>query len=361
MGKMAGRPLLQNLVKEAISGAAAKVQVAEEARLQDKTAAAEKCEKCGKEKDACMCSKQASIGSPQAAAQVEKLANACDYAAQLLKEAASMGGAYSLTEHVTPMPPGVSQATASTSLPDKKGQGVHTVPMHPATDGSAMKNTLTEAPELHHEQMQTNYGKKHAAEVALIRATLGKTASDAEKKETKGLEEVKKGLETAEAAHKSEPENKTAASAVPDELVTWLLSRTKVAEDALNPAQIHAGKAVPPQTSAAGEAGGAPAGGPPQGPRGLVASNTSAAAYKKDQAYANRKADLGKYFSEPALSGQHDSVLRDAFAHTPQAGTKFASAQPSTAAAAKRVLLSKLAEAANQDAQGAAAPAGAGQ
>ncbi len=397
MGKMTGRPLLQNLVKEAIASSAQRIQVSEEARLQTKTAGEEqKCAHCGKEKDACICSSKKASASV-----VEKLASACDYAARLLKEGASLSGSHSLTEHPQTSPPGVSQATASTTLPDKKGQGVNVVPMHPAMQkdlssehsATQMQNNQNDAPELHHQQILTNYGKKSATAlpgnkakameelkhfgrqaaatalgtgvavglarhfgskgeghdkkasvdtVALIRKMAGvkTSAPEAEKKETEGLNEAKKGLDVAEKAHKSEPENKE-AGAVSPELVEWFLNRVKQAEDAVNPAQISAGKAVAPQTSAAGEAGGAPAGGAPQGPTGLVGSNDSAREYKKDQAYSNRKADLGKYFKEPALSMEHDSVLRDAFSHTPQAGTKFAS---STAQMAKRVLLSKLAE-----------------
>ena len=81
--------------------------------------------------------------------------------------------------------------------------------------------------------------------------------------------------------------------------------------------------------------------------------------YTKGQAYANRKEDLGKYWKEPALSAQHDSVLQDAFKHTSQAGPKIASAEgapveetPAAASvktAAARALLMNLAKSAEAE------------
>lgn len=126
-------------------------------------------------------------------------------------------------------------------------------------------------------------------------------------------------------------------------LLDHFLTSTKVAEDAINPAKISAGAAVPPDTSAAGEAGGAPVGGMPQGPRGLVHSNESAKNYTKGTAYAPRKAELKQYFKEPALTSSTDNTLQKAFAHTGEAGVKISSA-PQVKTAAARAILMKLAE-----------------
>lgn len=120
------------------------------------------------------------------------------------------------------------------------------------------------------------------------------------------------------------------------------LAYVKQAEDAINPAQISAGPAVPPDTSASGEAGGAPVAGMPQGPHGLIHSNDAAINYKKQTAYSPRKSELAQYFNEPALSSATDKTLNQAFAHTGEAGAKIASAQLVKSAAA-RALLSKLA------------------
>lgn len=126
-------------------------------------------------------------------------------------------------------------------------------------------------------------------------------------------------------------------------LVDALREHVKRAADENNPAKISAGAAVPPETSAAGEAGGAPAGGMPVGPRHLVHSNESAINFKRSAAYGNRKSDLKAYLSEPALTNSTDSTLQAAFAHTGEAGTKLASEENEKVAAA-RALLAKITE-----------------
>lgn len=122
-----------------------------------------------------------------------------------------------------------------------------------------------------------------------------------------------------------------------------MLQFVKQAEDAINPASISAGPAVPPDTSASGEAGGAPVAGMPQGPSSLIGSNEAAINYKKQTAYAPRKSELAQYFVEPALSAATDKTLHEAFAHTGEAGVKISSVQ-TVKSAAMRALLMKLAK-----------------
>lgn len=156
----------------------------------------------------------------------------------------------------------------------------------------------------------------------------------------------------------SAPVDKTvrepAAPAVDSRLVDYMLGAVKqagaavekTAEDAINPAKISAGAAVPPETSASGEDGGAPAGGKPQGPTGLIASNDAARNYTKGEAKAQVKPQLKAVLSEPALSAAHDNVLQKTLAHTGQAGVKISA---STRSAAVRAVLEKMAEAAAKD------------
>lgn len=326
MGNMTGSRTLQDLVKSAMVESANRVHITEEARTQasklgEKVAAA------------------APPATELAGQSVEKLASALDFLAEEFRKEGSLGGPYHLHEGHAAPPPGVSAASASKPLPDKKGEGVNIVPMHPGTQkglpaehgGTQMDNNLAHAPGGREKMIQ-----KNSSVVDIIRQKLAATAKtagdDAEKKETEGLEAAKKGVEKAEEAHKSEPENKNAAA-----LGEYLLGKVKAAgevkegEDAINPAQISAGKAVPPETSAAGQSGGQPAGGAPQGPTGLVASNKAAIDYTKGQSHGIRREELGKYFKEPALSAQHDHVLQDAFEHTGKAGPKIASATETTA------------------------------
>lgn len=136
---------------------------------------------------------------------------------------------------------------------------------------------------------------------------------------------------------------KKESSALDPRLVDYFLSMTKSAEDAINPAQISAGAAVPPETSAAGEPGGAPAGGQPQGPTGLVGSNEAAINYTKGQAKAPMKSQLAAVVTEPALSAAHDTTLNKAWDETGAAGVKISH---SLRHAAARAVLEKMAEAA---------------
>ena len=350
MGTMHTRPLLQDMVKAAMVEGARRASVNDEAHRQSVKLASEdndKCDKCGKDKEKCACMGKTGSVAFQGAV-VEKLASALDFmASELLKNAeGSLGGPYNLTEHLVTSPPGVSQATASQSLPDHKGQATPkaVIPMHPpmqkdlpAEHGATqMKDNMNEGLTSQHMPPNIVSGGKHASVFEIIQAKLAaqKTAGDEhEKKETKGLEEVKKGLETAAAAHKSEPENKDKdkdkEGAAFASVAEHMAQHVKQAEDAINPAKISAGAAVPPQTSEAGQSGGKPVGGTPKGPSGLVASNDSARNYQRSSAYAPRKEEMGKYLKEPMMSMEHDSVLRDAFKHTGQAGTKFAEAMTS--------------------------------
>lgn len=471
-GKMIGRPLLQNLVKSAMVASADRVRINNEAHLQSvKTAEEEKdakCERCGKGKEKCSCGGKCASGLGQ---HVEKLASALDFMAEVfLKEGANLAGQYKLEEGIQGPPPGVLEAISSTSLPDHKGQGVNTVPMHPGQQkampgehgATQMANTQDAPPVPLKSRMPENIvNEKKGSVLSLIRKTAAETEEHSKKvehKETKGLNEAKKGLDTARDAHfHEEPENagekessaktaegeagmirrgfealkghgERAAKAVGEHLenvgnrvalhvhgdsshlgttrgsigkalheqakltggaaygtgavglgaagagihhvvsgkdkqssvVDYMQQYVKQAEDAINPAQISAGKAVPPETSAAGEAGGEPVGGAPHGPSGLVDTVDKAINYTRGQAYSPRKGELGKYFNEPALSAQHDSVLQDAFVNTGKAGPKIASAEGvktasvvegSNRASAARALLSKLAAASENSSQ----------
>lgn len=353
MSKMTARPMLQDLVKSAMAESARRVNVSQEALLQNAKVAGEKCSEHDCEMSEC--AHKHKEEKKASADDVEKCAAALDWLAGKIKTAADLAGPYHLSEHLQHGPEGVSAATASQTLPDHKGQGVHVVPMHTGGEKglstehgtTKMETNLHDAPAEHQKQIEKNYGAKSASVLELIRSKVGSAATEPEKKETEGMDEAKKGLAKAEEAHKSEPENKEAS------LADYIAGATKAAEDAINPAKISAGAAVPPPATASGErTPQQPAGGAPQGPTSLVASTDAARKYTRGDAYANRKQDLSKYFSEPAMSAAHDKALAVAFNHTSQAGPKIASAegadqQPppaevSVKTAAASTLLSKL-------------------
>lgn len=129
----------------------------------------------------------------------------------------------------------------------------------------------------------------------------------------------------------------------PQTLVDALLATVKQAEDALNPAQISAGKAVEPDASASEEA-------VPPKPAGsdMVSSNQGAIDLTKQQAKAEPKRDMSSYVSEPALSSSHDSTLQQAFSHTGEAGVKMSSATAAMQVSRARDLLESIAAAASK-------------
>ncbi|WP_394831711.1 hypothetical protein LVJ94_34880 [Pendulispora rubella] len=331
------RPRLQDMVKAAMRSSLARLDVTREALRQSGTgsekAAASPCATCGKSADECK-------GHEKRAELALKLASALEYIAdELSKEGASL-----VEPGKGPGALQVSEVRASTPLPEHHGQAHHQVPEHPGLQKglrteqapTQLENTLEHPPGPRERMVLRNQGGKTASLAARIRK-LASERADLEETESEGMSEAKKGLAKVERAH----EREKAAS-----LVDYYARRTKEAEDAINPAHISAGRAVPPETSAAGEKGGQPAGGAPQGPTQLVASNESSAHYTRGQAYANRKTDLRKYLTEPALTSSTDRTLQDVFANTPRAGVKISSApeilSPRTAAA--RALLHKLAE-----------------
>ena len=229
MPKMTARPMLQDLVKTAMAESARRINVSQEAGLQTAKVANEKCS----EHDCPMseCAHKHEKGEKKASAEVEKLASALDFLAEKIKVGADLAGPYHLSEHLTTLPPGASQATASQSLPDHKGQGTQVVPMHTGAEkvlktehgATANETNQNHAPGEHQKMIETNYGKKTASPLELIREKLAagmKVAEDHEKKETEGMEAARAGLAKAEEAHKSEPENKGKEASLGDYLHT---------------------------------------------------------------------------------------------------------------------------------------------
>lgn len=353
-------PTLQDMIKSATAGALSRVKLAEEAARQqsnfgEKTAG-EKCSSCGECHEG-SCKKEKKASSSISTEYVNTLANACEYAAPFVKHAAqAVGeGPGALT---------VMEAKADKPLPQHKGQAHTQIPISTPLQSAVSPGAKTQLENTAHhavsgtQQSALSGGKgklaearthkydkekdKTAAPLNLIR----KQASDEklEKEETKGMAQAEKGLAKAEAAHKEEKDEKKEAS-----LVDRLMGIKKTAEDAINPAHISAGKAVPPETSESGQPGGNPVGGAPQGPTSLIGSNESAINYNKNQAKAPSKSEMKSYVNEPALTGSTDSVLRDAFEHSSaKDNNKMASVEGATKTAAARALLAKLAEAAQE-------------
>lgn len=138
-----------------------------------------------------------------------------------------------------------------------------------------------------------------------------------------------------------------AASLSPGEYMLWYMN--KMAEDAINPAKISAGAAVPPDFS--GSEYKVPSQ-PSDVTRqmALVGSNDKAINYTKGQAKADPKSDVNEVLHENALSKATDPVLHRVLDHTSSAGVKVSSANAKRShkaaikTAAARAYLAKLAE-----------------
>lgn len=332
---MVGRPTLQEMVKAAQEGALSRTRISEEAdRLSGEPES----------------TKTANVdGQSIPTEHVTKLAEALEFlAGEFGKESAAPPA--HLTEHIQAPGKGpgaleVSQATASTSLPDKKGQGHTQPPMKPGEEKVRASDAAGNA-------LQTNMGHPTHGKAPM------KIASANPELAQKNLERLAKiaGVDKTAAGGKCEKCGKSLSactckpaekSASADLLASNLerLGIKKEGEDAINPAKISAGKAVPPDTSAAGQPGGEPAGGKPGPGTDMVGTNKGAISYTKGQAKAGPKSDLKKYFQEPALTSSTDSALRAAFDNTAHAGTKFGSAgEGGVKIAAARALLETLFE-----------------
>lgn len=309
------------------------------------------------------------VASGYSVEYVEKLAQAVEYMNELDKQAndgVTEPGTPSAHQGVGEGPNAleVSQARSGTNAIDAGATGSAT-PAHqsPKTPASGTHSGNSHDPGTALETNETTILPSYpvklsgAAPIEMIRKTAGLRdiahgVGDAAKEtlhnvaKTPGTHMLAFGAGAAAGAHHHA---KKEASGIDSRLVDFVLGQRKlaaekVAEDAINPAQISAGPAVPPDTSESGEQGGAPAGGQPEGPRGLVGSNASAIDYTKGEAKTQTvKSDMKPIVSEPAMSSQHDNVLQKALDHTGQAGVKISSADQATKTAAARALLEKLA------------------
>lgn len=322
MGSQVARPTVQDMIKAAMAGAAGRLDIEAEGDRQAENLG----EKVASEKAVVT---DDSVSYDEAM----KLASAVEYIVEEFSKEAKPGeGPGALT---------VTESSGGASLPDKKGQSHHAVPMStplqsagkgPATQ---MQNTMDHPAGAGQTQQTAMKGSKHASAIRAASEKLASEDEKLEKKETEGLSQVEKGLEKAEKAHEQEKKASTA------DKIRAAFGQTKEAEDAINPAKISAGSAVAPDTRESGQSGGSS----PHG-ASAVSSNESATNLTRREAKAEAKADMKAYVTEPALSSSTDSVLQAAFSHTGEAGAKIASAMPGAVKTAQaKALLDRIAEA----------------
>lgn len=158
----------------------------------------------------------------------------------------------------------------------------------------------------------------------------------------------RKGSERQRGFYDQVAEHSKKAS-VEDLAAANLAVLSKMAEDAINPAQISAGAAsakgadAPDGVSAAEEGPEPPKPGPANSAAALVGSNDAAINYDKRQAKTNSRADMANLLREPMHSKSGDQVLSRTLEHTAESGAKIAASRLCKTAAAKALLL-KLAK-----------------
>lgn len=389
MSSMVQHPTLQDMMKAAMAGAASQVSITKAARLQ-KTAE-ETCSQCKKEP--CDCKKTASVSTEE----VMKLASAIGFISDTLRKQANEIG-----PGEGPGTTGVMESNVKGTTPGPGAQGQasskNIPPMTPPMDGTAMHTTINEQVKGTQKMAQT---KAAFLDVALAGALGGHKAPEGEEVEgalrgaggyavgaipgallggaggaliggglgaiggpSVAIPLAALGLHTGAAAgglyggykgykaltSKYDKKGKKEASA-PLSAIRKVASASNAPISAIRKLAEEGPGSGPGalQVSAAGEAGGAPAGGMPEGRTSLIASNEAAINYTRGQAKAPEKADMRAYHTEPMHSMEHDKTLREAFVHTSEAGSKFASASDQAVRnAAGRALLEKLAEAAAQ-------------
>jgi hypothetical protein len=372
------RPQLQDLVKEAMEGAARKVNINFEAARQ--------LANLGEETEAVKTAAPDTIPGEY----IEKLACALDY---LAKQAADDSAGVGPGAGPGALP--VSAATSSGTMLEagKSGQGTKQPPMNPALQTSGVANDAPTA-------LQDNMGQSHAdypvdpmhnekTSAALLdknmeRLGLNKTA-DMHSGERKGRHAgavlgvlggaaagarhgagamaggalggaLLGGAVGGSAGRTLGSVNENFPKGGKDKKASILdknlarLGLAKHAEDADGEGgspNISAGAA--PAQGAAAPPGASPSGEQvPSEPsdvnaqKALISSNEAAINYTKQQAKADPKRDSNHVWDEPALSAAHDHVLQAAFDATGKAGVKIS--HDLTRVAAAQALLRKYAE-----------------
>lgn len=295
---MASRPrALNDMLKTAMESTLSRAKIAEEAKRQlANLGGKDEEEEDKKEKDSCM--KSASADSLPTD-YVLKLAAATDYVVELLKEGADLAGPYTLTENVLGPGTGPNALTVTHSMPENPPHVIHT------NSGQAGTNKVDTKAD-----MQKGQPQEH------------------------GATQLKNDKDRAPGAGDPPVSGSTKNASAPIGLIR---SMWKQAEDAINPAQISAGPAVPPDTSVSGEPGPAA-----EGKDRVPATAQGVADETRRDAKSAPKQEMKKLLDEPMMSAAHDTVLQQAFTHTNESGAKISSAHHVKLAAA-RALLQNLA------------------
>lgn len=314
------RPMLHEIVKEAVAGTVSKVDIDAEAERQlanmgvvpepqEKTASAEPAELTPSD-------------------YIEKLAGAMEYGADLLKKA-------DIAE--TQLKPG----TGPNALEVLEAPGGEN-PVQPGNQGKATdKNTPPMNPPVQASGVAKDPANAMATNDAMMHGEQPVEPISNESAPIKAASAQVLYLKNQAALgiHKEASPQTLYAKNLAS------LGLMKQAEDALSPATISAPAAdalgaAAPTAASASEEGPAPS--EPSdvnSQKALIASNQAAMDYKKVQAKKDPVSDMSDVVTEPAMSAAHDKTLNMVFDKTREAGAKIASDLTRTAAA--QALLAK--------------------
>ena len=118
----------------------------------------------------------------------------------------------------------------------------------------------------------------------------------------------------------------------------------KLAEDALSPAGIEAGKQDMPDYSASEQSVPTQPADVKRQARSMLGSNEAAINYTKGEAKSDPIGDVNQVLAQPAMTRKNDPVLHKVLDNTGAAGVKISSANDSIKVAAARALLSNMLE-----------------
>lgn len=341
---MIATPDLHNLVKEAMEGTASKVDISVEAARQLANVGQELPEQTK------TASAEPEMPDHVPTEYIYKLAGALDY---MIKQA---------DEGTTKIQPGKGpnalEVLESTSTEENidaggMGQAKTQIPQSPPMSSSGVAkdapNAMDDNQDMSHGEQPVDPMMNEKAKAAAMlfeknKLAMGLPSALAAKKIPKGSDADKDG--------------KTGEPSIVEKKAAALFTRNlqamglhKQAEDAINPAQIAAGKtqtgATPPEGASASEESVPSEPSDVTSQKGMISSNQAAIDYKKVKAKADPKKDVGHVVSEPAQTAATDKTLSKALDHTSEAGAKIASDLMKTAAAT--AILSKLAEEAQEE------------
>jgi hypothetical protein len=327
---MAERPTLQDMIKSAMAGTVARVNVNDEAARQLAVHQGEDPEKVASVDD---------LPDHYTTDHIEKMASALDYIAGEIK-VADEGNVQQPGQG--PGALDVLEATSSEENIDA-GEAGRAITQHLPKDDPPQQKEEVQVGKAN-TGMETNDGTMHPeqpvkpivnqnASITPANPLSTPTTQTKESSVNLGVANFER-LKKVSELHGKYSKNKEAG-------VNVALIR-KLAEDALSPAGIEAGKQDMPDYSASEQSVPAQPADVKRQARSMLGSNEAAIGYTKQEAKADPIGDVNQVLAQPAMTRKNDPVLHKVLDNTGAAGVKISSVNDSVKVAAARALLSNM-------------------